>query len=118
MWDDADRIPPSASGVRKRLKPMRREYSIMSARLALADALRAALRAMAVGDRVHLSLLRGKESKDILATLVPVSRPLSLAAQRATLGVRAADPLDEDGARITQVETDSPGSKAGLQTGD
>jgi M6 family metalloprotease-like protein len=76
------------------------------------------LAAHAVGDRIRIAVMRGKDRVQLYATLGPASQPMPAAQTRAGLGLRASDPLDEDGARVVEVDSDSPAAHAGIVPGD
>jgi M6 family metalloprotease-like protein len=83
-----------------------------------AEAFAKAIGERAVGDRIRINVLREKDHIQLYATLRPASHPMPVSQPRAGLGLQTSDPLDEDGARIVQVESGSPAARAGIAAGD
>ena len=71
-----------------------------------------------LGDRIRLNVIRGRDHLQLYATLGPASHPMPAVVARAGLGLQASDPLDEDGARVIEVDSDSPAARAGITPGD
>ena len=67
--------------------------------IAQPEVLRELLQAYQPGERITFQVLRNQERLDVTAVLGAVSRPLSLSAQRATLGIKLEAPGGGDGVR-------------------
>jgi photosystem II stability/assembly factor-like uncharacterized protein len=79
------------------------------------EALAGAIKAHKVGDKVVLSVLRGKETMEITATLGAVPPPPGQ-PQRSPLDFRGEDTAE--GVRVTRVAPRGPSAQAGLQADD
>ncbi|HEX4792973.1 MAG TPA: M6 family metalloprotease domain-containing protein [Humisphaera sp.] len=91
---------------------------INSTATATLDAFRRTLATKQVGERIRLTVVRNGKEDDFYLRLGPISQPVSLGEQRASLGLAAADQLDEDGAKVYQVEAGSAAARAGVEVGD
>jgi M6 family metalloprotease-like protein len=82
------------------------------------EELRQRLQSRWAGDRVKLSVSRGRKSQDVAVALAALSRPMKVGAQRVTLGVFVGEGDDNEGATVQRVLPGSPADRAGLKTGD
>lgn len=81
------------------------------------DEFRDLLRTLGAGQKLALSVQRGKETLTVEATLAPTSKPITSATQRVLLGIQG-EPLDTGGLKVTQVTQGGNASRAGFKTGD
>ena len=82
------------------------------------EVLRELLQTYKPGERITFQVLRNQERLDVTAVLGAVSRPLSLSAQRAVLGIKLEPPGGGDGVKISEITPGSPAEKAELKAGD
>lgn len=92
--------------------------SVAGEKVTTAEKLRALLQSKAPRETVKLSVLRQSQNLELIAALGATSRPMTLATQRAMLGLRVGEPKEGEGAPIVNVATDSPAAKAGLKSGE
>jgi M6 family metalloprotease-like protein len=95
-----------------------RLLALLDQPLAKADALRELLKTQHPGDTITLRVRRGDGEADVKVVLGATSRPLTLSAQRATLGVKVGDNAGADGVKVTEVTPGSPAEKLELKVGD
>ena len=82
------------------------------------EVLRELLATCQPGERITFRLLRGQEEQEIKVVLGAISRPLSLSAQRAVLGIKLDTPGGGEGIKINEITAGSPAEKAELKVGD
>jgi M6 family metalloprotease-like protein len=105
---------PAAHGGLKKGDVLR---SLQDHPLARSEALRELLATCHPGDAVRFQVQREGGEQEVRVILGATSRPLTLSAQRAGLGVKAGDNGGE-GVKVTEVTPDSPADKAALKIGD
>lgn len=81
------------------------------------DVFRSLLQMKTAGETIQLTVKRGKETKDIAATLIATSRVMQQSQKRAILGVQVED-ATEEGVALKSVTAGLPADKAGLKAGD
>jgi M6 family metalloprotease-like protein len=82
------------------------------------EAFREWLQAHGPGDEVKLTLLRDDRPLEVTATLAATSRPMTVGAQRAYLGLELGEAKEGEGVRVEKVAADSPAASAGFKSGD
>ncbi len=85
--------------------------------LTRSETLREILQTCHPGDTVTFHVRRQAGEDDVKVILGATSRPLTLSAQRATLGVKV-DTTGGDGVKVTEITPDSPADKLALKLGD
>jgi M6 family metalloprotease-like protein len=92
-------------------------FKLNGAALRKPEVLRELLNTFHPGDAVTVQLKRGQADQTVKIVLGATSRPMTLSAQRAILGVRV-DANDGMGVKIAEITPDAPADKAGLKAGD
>ncbi len=83
------------------------------------DALRDLIQAKGPGEELTLHIIRNDQPLELKAKLEGTSRPASMTAQQAVMGVNLDEgPKDSGGVLITGVTAGLPAEKAGIKKGD
>jgi M6 family metalloprotease-like protein len=83
-----------------------------------ADQFRERVQALPPGQTIKLRLDRGGQSLELSAQVGATSNPLSLARQRAIMGIQLEDTAAAAGALVGQITEGLPAAQAGLKSGD
>jgi M6 family metalloprotease-like protein len=83
-----------------------------------ADQFRDRLQALPPGQTIKLQVERGGKTLELSAQVGATSNPLSLARQRAIMGIQLEDTAAAAGALVGQITEGLPAAQAGLKSGD
>jgi M6 family metalloprotease-like protein len=76
------------------------------------------LRSKLAGEKVKLTVIRGSNTVEVLATLKATTKPLSVSTARAILGVTLGDSVPNGGVKLADITNGGPADKAGLKKDD